>query len=208
MSVYTQIADVTSALIPHLREMNQNSVPVNVGFYDACSFIIQKGAGALGTAEITVDACDDSIPSHSAKAPFKYRRNIGGSDLWGAINSCDSSQSFVTSQHVNDMYEIIVQPREIGITIVNGAQNNAYCRVHIESVNNQPVNYSIYAVLTGPRYPQDVPVIDGCDDGTTTTADPTTTTTLGPTTTSTSTVTPTSTSTSTTSTSTTTEEPT
>jgi hypothetical protein len=158
MDVLTERVHVLSALVPLSRAMNTNSDIVNLTNYQSCSFIIQKGAGGVGTATITVDACDNTTPSNTAKAPFKYRRNIGGTDTWGAITARTASQSFVTTANANDMYEIIVDPAEIGAVAVNSTYGNRFCRVSVAQVDATAVDYGILAVLGTPRYPQNVPI--------------------------------------------------
>lgn len=161
MDIVTQRMHVLQGSVPVSAAMNANSQVVNLTNYQSCSFIIIKGAGAVGTATITVDACDNLTPSNTAKAPFKYRRCIGGgiaTDAWGALTDRTAVQNFVTTAAANDMYEIVVDPADIGNVVVNSLRGNRFVRLSIAQVDATAVLWSVLVVLSNPKYAQDVPV--------------------------------------------------
>lgn len=49
-------------------------------------FVIVEGAGGAGTATITVEACDDAVPTATLAIAYRYRllTTAGGLDTWGA----------------------------------------------------------------------------------------------------------------------------
>ena len=50
---------------------------VNMKNYDSVRFITHWGVGATGVVQLTVDACDDVVPTNTAKVPFWYRVKVG-----------------------------------------------------------------------------------------------------------------------------------
>lgn len=161
MNILTQRAHVLQGVVPASAALNTNSQVINLSNAQSCSFFIIKGAGGVGTATITVDACDNLTPSNTAKAPFKYRRCIGGgiaTDTWGAVTDRTAAQNFVTTAAANDLYEIIVDPAEIGNVVVNGARGRRFCRLSVAQVDATAVLWSVLCILYDLRNKQDVPI--------------------------------------------------
>src|SRR5688500_13686940 len=50
-----------------------------------CVFLVVKGVGTTGTSTITVQACDDFVPTTRTAIPFRYRRLCNTGDVEGAI---------------------------------------------------------------------------------------------------------------------------
>lgn len=161
MDIFTQRNHVLQGIVPASAALNTNSQVINLTNYQSCSIFIIKGAGAVGTGTITVDACDNLTPSNTAKAPFKYRRCIGGgiaTDAWGAVTDRTALQSFVTAAAANDMYEIIVDPADIGNVVVNAARGRRFCRLSVVQVDATAVLWSVLVVLSDPKSAQEIPV--------------------------------------------------
>jgi len=154
----TEDGHVINALVPLERAMNTSSDVISVENYNQLSFILQKGTGALGTGTVTVDACDNNTPSNTAKIPYKYRRQVGGTDTWGAITNRTAAESFATTANADDMYQIIVDPADVTNATVNGAKNNHWVRLSVVQVDATVVNYGIVAVLQCARYGKAVPL--------------------------------------------------
>lgn len=152
--VVTERQHVVNALVPLSRALNTASAVINVEKHHNCSFFIVKGAGAVGTGTITVEACDDITPTNQAAITFKSRR-MSPNDTWGAVTD-RAAVGFVTTAAANDMYEIIVDPSVVQAATVNGTTGHSYVRVDVNQVNATDVNYGIVAVLSKPRYPQSV----------------------------------------------------
>ncbi|SNX54874.1 hypothetical protein [Thermoanaerobacterium sp. RBIITD] len=45
---------------------------INLRNWEYVSFLIQCGAGVVGTSTITVEACDDTPPTNTGAIPFTY----------------------------------------------------------------------------------------------------------------------------------------
>ena len=50
-----------------------HTIPINMNKHGHISFIVQCGAGAVGTARITVEACSDTVPTNTVPTWFYYR---------------------------------------------------------------------------------------------------------------------------------------
>ena len=155
--VFTENANIIQALQPDERAMNTDSDVINVRNQHSVTFILQKGAGAVGTATITVEACDTVGPANTTAIPFRYRRMIGGTNAWGAVTVA-TAVGFVTTANANDMYEITVDPAEVTAATVNAATGNHYVRLNVAQVNATVVDYGIIAILPKQRYPQETPI--------------------------------------------------
>lgn len=158
MDIITQRGHVLQGLVPLSRAMNTSSDIINVANYHDITFYIVKGAGAAGTATITVDVCDTVGPGNTAKCGYKYRRQADGDDLWGAVTDRTAAQNFVTTAEANGIYEISVDTQEIGNVTVNALKGNHYVRLSIVQSIATAVTYGVFVVLGRPRYPQDVPI--------------------------------------------------
>ena len=154
----TESGHVINALVPLSRAMNTSSDVVSVENYNQLSFLIVKGAGAVGTATITVEACDNNTPSNQAKIPFKYRRQISPTDIWGAVTERSAAESFATVAHADDMYEIIVDPADVSNAVVNGARNYHWVRLSVVQVVATAATYGVVAILLSARYGKAVPL--------------------------------------------------
>ena len=75
MKVVTEYGNISQGLLPSLAAMNTASDIYNMQSYNAITFVLYKAAGAVGTATITVDACNDVTPSNTAKCGYFYRRS-------------------------------------------------------------------------------------------------------------------------------------
>ena len=121
----------------------------NMKNYHGCTFLIYKGVGTTGTSTITVNACDDTVPTTRTAIPFKYRTNTT-SDTWGAVTVATTT-GFVTTAGSNHIYEIIVDGDELGDTGYGFVELTA-----IESVND-PVLGGVLWIGHEPKNAQDVP---------------------------------------------------
>jgi len=156
-NIFTQNGHLVQGLVPDSRAMNASSDVINLAHQHNLTFLLIKGAGATGTATITVEACDDVTPSNTTAIPFKYRRNVGGTDTWGALTDALAA-GFVTTANANDMYEISVDPAEVIRATVNGTIENHYVRMTMTQVVADAVDCTILVILPRQGYPQDVPL--------------------------------------------------
>lgn len=121
---------------------------INMKNFNHISFVIQCGAGAVGTATITVEACDDVTPSHTEAVPFIYQECISG-DTFGAITKAEKD-GFTTSAAANKMYKVDVDAEALA------ASGYGYIRLKSVQVADDPVDGSILAILTEPKYEQEI----------------------------------------------------
>jgi hypothetical protein len=122
---------------------------INLKNWKYMNFIIQCGAGALGTSTITIEACDDATPTHTTPIPFYYQECVSG-DTFGAIQQA-SVTGFATAAGANKMYKIIIEAKMLAITGYN------YVRLKAVEATNDPVTASILAVLFDGRYDGEMP---------------------------------------------------
>lgn len=121
---------------------------INMANFEHVSFIVQCGAGAVGTAAVTVEACSDVTPTNTVAIPFVYQECVSG-DAFGAITKATAT-GFVTSAAANKVYKIDIDAD------VLAASGYGYIRVKsVESVVGAIVG-GILAILVEPRYEQEI----------------------------------------------------
>ena len=111
-------------------------------------FYIQKGAGATGTATITVESCDTVVPGTATAIVFKYRIMTKATDTWGAWTEATTA-GFTTTAGADDAYEIWAQAAELSGT-------DKYVRMQCTEVADSPCDGGMGAILFNPRYAEDV----------------------------------------------------
>lgn len=107
-------------------------------------FLIYKGVGATGTSTITVQACDDIVPTNTTAVPFRYRVSTTG-DTWGAWTAA-AAAGFTTTAGSSQVYEIRVDAGDLGGT------GYGYIRLNAVEVVNNPVLGGILCGVCGLRY--------------------------------------------------------
>ena len=122
---------------------------INMKDFSHIQFVIQKAAGAVGTSTITVEACDDVVPTNVVAIPFKYQACTTG-DTFGALTTAEAT-GFATTAGANQLYKIEVDSDALA------ASGYGYIRLKAVEVVDDPVLGGIIAVLTEPRYGQEVP---------------------------------------------------
>lgn len=121
----------------------------NMKNYNGCTFVIQKGVGTTGTSTITVNACDDAVPSNRTAIPFRYRANTSG-DTWGAVTAATTA-GFATTAGSNHLYEIIVDAADIA------KAGYGYVELTATEVVDDPVLAGILWIGHEPFQPQNIP---------------------------------------------------
>lgn len=157
--ILTQYADIINVLVPASRALNTDTSVINLEGYAGCSFLVQKGAGAVGTATLTVNACDDVTPTNEAAIAFQYRRMVAATNAnaWGALSAATTA-GFVTTAAANDMYEIIVDPCVVGAATVNSTTGHSFCQLNIVQVDATAVLVGVTAILWKARYASATPL--------------------------------------------------
>lgn len=113
--------------------------PINMRDAHAIHFIITKGVGATGTSTVTVEACDDTVPTTTSAVAFKYVVRTT-SDTYGALTNATTS-GFVTTAGSSQRYIIEVDADQLA--------NSGYKYVRLKMVESvdSPVLGGIDAIL-------------------------------------------------------------
>ncbi len=112
------------------------------------TFLIHKGVGATGTSTITIEACDDVVPTTTEAIPFRYQTITSG-DTPSAITKATTA-GFALTAGSSQMYAIYVNASDLA--------NSGYEYVRLKGVEvvNNPVLAGITAILTEAKYEQEV----------------------------------------------------
>lgn len=121
---------------------------VNLGKYDKALWIIQKAAGATGTAVVTVSSCDTVVPGTATAVAFNYWTCGSGNDTWSDMQTATSA-GFTTTAQANDAYAI-----EINSSELNGTDK--YARLTLTESANDPVDGTVVCILGGARFMHEV----------------------------------------------------
>ena len=121
---------------------------INMAKYDEIIFIIVKNAGATGTATLTVESCDDLVPTTTTAIVFDYKVCTSG-NTWGALTRA-AATGLVTTAGANQCYVISVKA-----DLLSGS--NQYVRLVATELVNNPVDGAILCVGVKEAYSQDVP---------------------------------------------------
>jgi len=118
---------------------------------EGIGFIIYKGAGAVGTSVVTVQACSNIGAAAVTAVPFWYKR-VGTTDTgWTAALAA----GFTTTAGSSDMY-LIAAPKD-----VFASTGYKYARLLCTEAVANAVLGGIVAFVYGLRYgPQPVSLID------------------------------------------------
>jgi hypothetical protein len=113
-------------------------------FQIACNANVGSGA-----ATITIEACDDVTPSHTAAVAFTYK-TTSAADADGAVTAATSSGISVgTADTITTIY---VSAATIAATAVNSTYGNQYVRLKATETQSDAVDGAITAMLCGLRY--------------------------------------------------------
>lgn len=143
---------VVNALVPAAGAFSGtvSTIPINMNKWGHCSFLVQCGAGAVGTARITVEACSDTVPTTTVAIPFYYQECISG-DTFGAIQKTPDNTGFITSAANNKVYKVEVDDEMLAST--------GYNYVRLKSVEQTvgAITGGILAVLKEGRIQSEIP---------------------------------------------------
>lgn len=127
----------------------QYSDVFNLSKYRKVLFIVQKGAGATGTATITVESCDDTTPTTSTAIAYKYKASTT-LDVYGDWTSATTA-GFTTTAGADQCYLVEVDAAELSST-------DKYVRIKTVEVADSPVDCMILAVLGDARVMLENPI--------------------------------------------------
>ena len=118
--------------------------PINMKSWGHASFLLHGGVGAVGTAQVTIEACSDITPTNVTPIGFFYQECING-DTFGPIIQAPIT-GFTTSAASNKIYKIEVD----GISLAS----TGFGYVRLKSTENVvgSIIGSVIAVLTEGRF--------------------------------------------------------
>jgi len=122
---------------------------VNMKNWQHASFLLQCGVGPVGTATITVEACDDATPSNTVPIPFFYQECIAG-DTFGPIKQAPAT-GFVTAAASDKVYKVEVEDQSLADT------GFGYVRLKSTELVVGEITGGVVVVLTDGRFESEVP---------------------------------------------------
>jgi len=117
---------------------------VDLANHQSALFLIYKGVGVTGTSTITVEACDDVVPTNTTAIPF-YSKSITSTDVQGSLTA-RAAAGFATTAGSSQIYVIQVAAEDVAAT---GYQ---FVRLKAVEVVDSPVLGGIAIALAGPRF--------------------------------------------------------
>ena len=130
---------------------------VNMENYKKCTFIIATGATSTADGIVTVLAGADNTTCTIAIV-FKYRTQIAaavpdpGSDVPSTLTDAEVAGFSMTASKIGGIYII-----EVDAAVVAAAGTNFdHIACHVEEVTDNPTTACVIAILSEPRYPQDI----------------------------------------------------
>ncbi len=117
--------------------------------YEEALFIIVKNAGAVGTATITVESCDDTTPTTTTAVAFRYTATTTGNTI-GAITKA-AAAGFTTTAGADQLYAISIKSDEL-------SGSDKYVRMQVTEVDSTACDGAIISIGCYPRYAQDQPI--------------------------------------------------
>jgi len=118
--------------------------------YHDIIFIIDQCSG-VGSAELSVQRCDDVTPTTTAGLPGGRYRYSTTPDVWTAWAAISTSSGFVTAITPDKTYEIHVRADEVG-----GSSGWEYIRLNADQVADSEVDVNMTAIVWNPRYGEDI----------------------------------------------------
>lgn len=120
---------------------------INLAEYGSVIFFIICNAGAVGTATITVESCDDVTPTTTTEIAFKYWE-CTTPDIWSDMKAAEST-GFTTAAAADKMYAIEVSAEEL-------ADTDQFVRLKCTEVADAAVDGAIMAIAGRGRYVHEV----------------------------------------------------
>ena len=144
-----KIIHLSTKAMRDLLQGNYASDVISMQDWQDCIFVINQTSG-VGNGEVSVQRCDDIVPTTTAGAPTWRWRKSTSPDVWNAWTQVASSSGFLTKITPDEMYEIHIRGDEVG-----GASGWEYMRLNIDQVTDSPVDIDIIAIMFNGRYSED-----------------------------------------------------
>ena len=116
--------------------------------FGAVEFLLYKGVGTTGTSTITVQACDDVVPTTRSAIPF-YSQNITSGDTHGALTA-RAAAGFDTTAGSSQAYRIYVNTDELA------ASGYGFVQLKMVEVVDATVEGAILFIGHEPRFAENV----------------------------------------------------
>ncbi len=110
--------------------------------FQKCRFIVFGGVGATGTSTITVEACDDTVPTNASAVAFSYKEHTAN-DVAGALSAATTA-GFTTTAQADRLVTVEVDQEAL---IASGY---GYVRLKAVEVADSPVLGGIMFELLEP----------------------------------------------------------
>lgn len=121
---------------------------VSLRNHETIEFYIIKGVGATGTATITVEACDDIVPTTQEAVAFRYQTVVTG-DTHSEMTEATTA-GFATTAGSSQLYKVSLDAQSLAST------GYEYVRLKSVEVVDSPVLGGIMIALLTPRFDQAV----------------------------------------------------
>ena len=128
---------------------NPSTDILSMANYDEILFVIVKGAGATGTATITVESCDDTSGTTTTAVAYKYQATTSGNTI-GSITDA-AAAGFTTTAGANQTYVISVRADGLSGT-------DKFMRLVATESANDPVDGAILSIGCKSKHPKDPPL--------------------------------------------------
>lgn len=114
--------------------------------YNRVSFFLVEGAGGTGAGTVTVEACDDAVPTNVSEITFRYRTltTAGGLDTWSDWTVAPTT-GYAWAAGANKALEIDVKSDEL-------PEGYPAVRVQMTESDSTAVDGAIFAIAYEPRY--------------------------------------------------------
>lgn len=125
---------------------------VDLGNYsDFMALLDETSAGTnTGTVKITIEACDDFVPTNTVQVPFKYQVCTSG-DTWGALTDATAAGGYTTTADADG------QKVKAFVRAADLPEGYRKLRAKLTEVTNDPCTAGLSYFLSGNRYAQAIP---------------------------------------------------
>ncbi len=143
----SQLLKISTALAPAADRFNANPATdvYNLALYGHIAFIHQQGAGATGTATITVEACTSAAGAGNTAIAFSYRLGDADGQNLGALTEVTSSGYTTVAADENTIVIIEINAEDL-------PDGKPFVRLQYTEVANDPVAAGCLAVLSEGRF--------------------------------------------------------
>ena len=118
---------------------------VNMNLHDTVRFIVVWGVGTTGVIKFTVDACDDVVPTNTAKIPFWYRITAAGGTP-GTVTLADKDTGVSNTAGSDQIIEIEVRHNALAASGYN------YVRLVHDETTDDPILGGTLIQMGNPRF--------------------------------------------------------